>query len=91
MKSKSSCFKKRYQKDGQTRCLFGVDVDQWATLIKYWEEQNTQIKTSQLTSARGAVTKLSKYGCGGKVVAKAKLVCVCLNLIFLPLKMCINC
>jgi hypothetical protein len=61
-----------------------VDIDQWAALVKYWEECNTQKKTSQLTGARGAVTKLSKYGRGGKVAAKAKLVCVCLNLIFLP-------
>jgi hypothetical protein len=68
-----------------------VDANQWATLVKYWEEHNTQKKTSQLTSARGAITKLSKYGHGGKVVTEAKLVCVCLNLIFLPLKMCINC
>jgi hypothetical protein len=68
-----------------------VDADQWAALVKYWEECNTQKKTSQLIGARGAVTKLSKYGCGGKVVVEAKLVCVCLNLIFLPLKMCIHC
>jgi hypothetical protein len=61
-----------------------VDIDQWAALVKYWEERNTQKKTSQLTCARGAVTKLSKYGHGGKAAAKAKLVCVCLNLIFLP-------
>jgi hypothetical protein len=51
----------------------------------------TQKKTSQLTSARGIVTKLSKYGHGGKATTEAKLVCVSLNLIFLPLKMCINC
>jgi hypothetical protein len=91
MKSERSRLKKRYQKDGQTGCPLGVDADQWATLVKYWEERNTQKKTSQLTCARGAVTKLSKYGCGGKAAAKAKLVCVCLNLIFLPLKMCIHC
>jgi hypothetical protein len=48
-------------------------------------------KTSQLTGAKGAVTKLSKYGRGGKAAAEAKLVCVCLNLIFLHLKMGINC
>jgi len=54
-------------------------------------EENATQKTSQLTSARGTITKLSKYGRGGKAAAKAKLVCVCLNLIFLPLKMCINC
>jgi hypothetical protein len=59
-----------------------VDVDQWAALVKYWEEHNTQKKTSQLTCARGAVTKLSKYGRGGKAVVEAKLVCVCLDLIF---------
>jgi hypothetical protein len=68
-----------------------VDVDKWAAPVKYWEEHNTHKKTSQLSGARGAVTKLSKYGHGGKAAAKAKLVCVCLNLIFLPLKMCIHC
>ncbi len=68
-----------------------MDVDRWAALVKYWEERNTQKKNFQLTGARGTITKLSKYGHGGKVVAKAKLVCVCLNLIFLPLKMSINC
>jgi hypothetical protein len=91
MKSERSCLKKGYQKDGQTRCPLGVDVDQWATLVKYWEERNTQKKTSQLTGARSAVTKLNKYGRGGKTIVEAKLVCVCLNIIFLPLKMCINC
>jgi len=91
MKSERSSLKKRYQKDGQTGCPLGVDADQWATLVKYWEKRNTQKKTSQLTGARGVVTKLSKYGRGGKVVAEAKLVCVCLNLIFLLLKMCIHC
>jgi len=88
MKFERSHLKKWYQKDGQTGCPLGVDVDQWVALVKYWEERNTKKKTSQL---RGAVTKLSKYGRGGKVAAEAKLVCVCLNLIFLPLKMCINC
>jgi hypothetical protein len=91
MKSERSRLKKRYQKDGQTGCPLGVDADHWATLVKYKEEHNTHKKTSQLTCARGAITKLSKYGRGGKVVAEAKLVCVYLNLIFLPLKMCINC
>jgi hypothetical protein len=91
MKSKKSRLKKRYQKDGHIGCPLGVDVDQWPAFVKYWEERNTQKKTSQLTCARGTVTKLSKYGRGGKAAAKAKLVCVCLNLIFLPLKMCINC
>jgi hypothetical protein len=67
-----------------------VDANQWAALVKYWEERNTQKKTSQLTCARGAITQLSKYGRGGKTTVEAKLVCVCLNLIFLPLKMCIN-
>jgi hypothetical protein len=46
MKSERSCLKKRYQKDGQTGCPLGVDVDQWAALVKYWEECNTQKKTS---------------------------------------------
>ncbi len=82
MKSERSRLKKRYQKDGQNRCPFGVDANQWVTLVKYWEECNTQKKTSQLIGARGVVTKSSKYGRGGKVAAKAKLVCVCLNLIF---------
>jgi hypothetical protein len=91
MKFERSHLKKRYQKDGHTGCLLGVDADQWVALVKYWEERNTKKKTSQLTSARGVVTKLSKYGRGGIVIAEAKLVCVCLNLIFLPLKMCINC
>jgi hypothetical protein len=91
MKSKRSRLKKWFQKDGQTGCPFGVDANQWATLVKYWEEHNTQKKTSQLIGARGVVTKLSKYGHGGKATNEAKLVCVCLNLIFLPLKMCINC
>jgi hypothetical protein len=68
-----------------------VDADQWVTLVEYWEECNTQRKTSQLLGARGVVTKLNKYGCGGKAIAEAKLVCDCLNLMFLPLKMCRNC
>jgi hypothetical protein len=91
MKSERSRLKKRYQKDGQTGCPLSVDPNQWAALVKYWEEHNTQKKTSQLTGARGIVTKLSKYGCGGKVAIETKLVCVCLNLKFLPLKMFINC
>ncbi len=91
MKFERSRLKKRYQKDGQIGCPLGVDADQWATLVEYWEERNTQRKTSQLTGARGVVTKLSKYGRGGKAAAEAKLVCDCLNLMFLPLKMCINC
>jgi len=33
MKSKRSRLKKWYQKDGQTGCPFGVDVDQWAALV----------------------------------------------------------
>jgi hypothetical protein len=41
MKYERSRLKKRYQKDGQIGCPLGVDVDQWATLVKYWEERNT--------------------------------------------------
>jgi len=61
MKFEKSRFKKWYQKDGQTGCPFGVDAYQWATFVKYWEEHNTQKKTSQLTCVRVAFTKLSKY------------------------------
>jgi hypothetical protein len=35
MKFERSRLKKRYQKDGQTRCPLGVDANQWATLVKY--------------------------------------------------------
>jgi len=91
MNSERSRLKNWYQKDGQTGCPLGVDADQWATLVKYKEEHNTHKKTSQLTGVRGAITKLSKYGRGGKAAGEVKLVCVYLNLIFLPLKMCINC
>jgi hypothetical protein len=42
MQSKRSHLKKQYQKDGQTRCFLGVAVDQWATVVKYWEEYNTK-------------------------------------------------
>jgi hypothetical protein len=66
IKSERSRLKKRYQKDGQIRCPLGVDADQWVTFVKYWEEHNTQKKTSQLTGVKGVVTKLSKYGRGGK-------------------------
>ncbi len=41
MKNERSRLKKWYQKDGQTGCPLGVDADQWAALVKYWEERNT--------------------------------------------------
>jgi hypothetical protein len=43
--------------------------------VAYWSEQDTKKKTNQLTDARGAVMNVSKYGRGGRVGAKAKLVC----------------
>jgi len=42
MKFERSRLKKWYQKDGQTGCPLGVDVDQRVALVKYWEERNTK-------------------------------------------------
>jgi hypothetical protein len=53
-----------------------VHQEQWESLVKYWFEHATKERASQLTYARGTVVKVSKYGCGGKVWAKGKLVCV---------------
>jgi hypothetical protein len=50
-----------------------VHQEQWESLVKYWFEHATKERASQLTYARGTVVKVSKYGCGGKVWAKAKL------------------
>jgi hypothetical protein len=53
----------------------GVDINQWTSLVAYWSERETKKKTNQLIDARGVVMNVSKYGCGGKVGAEAKLVC----------------
>jgi hypothetical protein len=52
----------------------GVDANQWESLVAYWFEQDTKKKTYQLTYVRGAIMNVSKYGCGGRVGAKAELV-----------------
>jgi hypothetical protein len=53
----------------------GLDTNWWASLVAYWFERETKKKTNQLTNARGAIMNVSKYGGGGRVRAKAKLVC----------------
>ncbi len=53
----------------------GVDVNQWASLVAYWSEQETKKKTNQLTDTRGVVMNVSKYGHEGRAEVKTKLVC----------------
>jgi hypothetical protein len=61
----------------------GVETSQWDTFVAYWFECATKKRTDQLTGARGAVMKVSKYGRGGKAMAKHKLVTHCLQPIML--------
>jgi hypothetical protein len=57
----------------------GVETSQWDTLVAYWSERATKKKTNQLTSAKGAIMKVSKYGQDGKTMVKHKLVTHCLQ------------
>jgi hypothetical protein len=79
MKSERSRLKKRWIMHGHTTCPMGVETSQWDTLVAYWSERATKKRTDQLTSARGAVMKVNKYGRGGKAMAEHKLVTHCLQ------------
>jgi hypothetical protein len=79
MKSEQSRLKMRWIMHGHTTCPMGVETSQWDTLVAYWSERATKKKTDQLTGARGAVMKVSKYGRGGKAMAEHKLVTHCLQ------------
>jgi hypothetical protein len=57
----------------------GVETSQWDTFVTYWSEHATKKRTNQLTGARGAIMKVSKYGHGGKAMAEYKLVTHCLQ------------
>ncbi len=79
MKFERSRLKKRWIMHGHTTCPMGVETSQWDTLVAYWYERATKKRTDQLTGARGAVMKVSKYGQSGKAMAKHKLVTHCLQ------------
>ncbi len=83
MKSKWFRLKKQWIKHGHTLCPMGVETSQWDTLVAYWFECATKKRTNQLISAKGGITKVSKYERGGKVMAKHKLVTHCLQPIML--------
>lgn len=53
-------------------CPFSMDGDQWDMLVQYQEECNVKNMIDQLTIVRNVITKLNKYGHGGKLGAKAK-------------------
>jgi len=45
--------------------------------VAYWSECAIKKRTDQLTGAKSAVMKVSKYGWGGKTMVKHKLVTHC--------------
>jgi hypothetical protein len=79
MKSERSWLKKRWIMHGHTTCPMGVETSQWDTLVAYWSERATKKRIDELTSAKGAVMKVSKYGRGGKAMVEHKLVTHCLQ------------
>ncbi len=64
---------------GTQRALWVWKHPNGTPFVAYWSERATKKRTDQLTGARGAVMKVSKYGRGGKTMAEHKLVTHCLQ------------